>query len=70
PPLPGKAAYLAELITCLRGRLDRTRAELVRGQHVKVNSSHRPLVEVDGEIIGPLPMRFDIVPDALSIVVP
>jgi YegS/Rv2252/BmrU family lipid kinase len=70
PPLPGKAAYLGELVTCLRGRLERSRARLVRGRHIKVNSSHRPWVEVDGEIIGPLPMTFDIVPDALSIIVP
>jgi diacylglycerol kinase family enzyme len=27
-------------------------------------------VEADGELIGPLPMTFDIVPDALSLIVP
>jgi YegS/Rv2252/BmrU family lipid kinase len=70
PPLPNKTAYLGELLACLRGKLDHTRAKRVRGRHIKVNSSHGPWVEVDGEIIGPLPMRFDIVPDALSIVVP
>jgi len=70
PPLPGKAAYLGELVTCLRGRTGRSRARLVRGRHIKVNSSHRPWVEVDGETLGPLPMTFDIVPDALSIIVP
>lgn len=70
PPLRAKTAYLGELVTCLRGRRENSRARLVRGRHIKVNSSRKPLVEVDGEIIGPLPMRFDVVPDALSIIVP
>ncbi|HSE97834.1 MAG TPA: YegS/Rv2252/BmrU family lipid kinase, partial [Blastocatellia bacterium] len=70
PPLPDKMAYLGELVTCLRGRHQHSRARRVRGCHIKVNSSHSPWVEVDGELIGPLPMVFDVVPDALSIIVP
>ena len=33
-------------------------------------TSDEPWVEVDGELIGPLPMTFDVVPDALSVIVP
>jgi diacylglycerol kinase (ATP) len=70
PPLANKLSYLRELYTCMRGDIRSTSAAHVRGQHVKINSSHEPLVEVDGEIIGSLPMSFDAVPDALSIIVP
>jgi diacylglycerol kinase family enzyme len=43
---------------------------MVRGRHIVANSSEEPWVEVDGEVIGPLPMTFDVVPDALSMIVP
>src|ERR1041384_3771406 len=46
------------------------RVSLIRGKHIVANSTHEPWVEADGEIIGPLPMTFDIVPDALSVIVP
>jgi diacylglycerol kinase family enzyme len=29
-----------------------------------------PWVQVDGELLAPLPMRFEIVPDALTLWVP
>jgi YegS/Rv2252/BmrU family lipid kinase len=62
--------YLHDLAWCMRGQIAKTSGTIVRGKHVKANSSDSPWVETDGEVIGPLPMSFDIVPDALSIIVP
>lgn len=70
PPLPNKFAYLRALGGCMRGKPEVCGGLLVRGKHIKANSSHQPWVEADGELIGPLPMTFDIVPDALSLIVP
>jgi len=55
PLLANNFAYLRALGGCLRGK-----PEEVAGA----------VVEADGEVIGPLPMTFDIVPDALSVIVP
>ena len=63
-------SYLFDLLACARGRTARTDATIVRGRHIVANSSEEPWVEVDGEVIGPLPMTFDVVPDALSLIVP
>ena len=71
--LPQRAnnfAYLRALGACMRGKPEAAGVLLVRGKHIKANSAHEPWVEADGEIIGPLPMTFDIVPDALSVIVP
>jgi diacylglycerol kinase (ATP) len=70
PPQPNKGIYLRNLLSCLRGKPEETNAITVRASHIKANSSHKPWVEVDGEVIGPLPMSFEIVPDALSVIVP
>ena len=70
PSQSGNLAYMRALAACMRGKPESTNATLIRGRHIKANSTHEPWVEADGEIIGPLPMSFDIVPDALSIIVP
>ncbi|MEK6322896.1 MAG: diacylglycerol kinase family protein [Acidobacteriota bacterium] len=70
PPLSNKFSYLRALGGCMRGKPEVCGGLLVRGKHIKANSAHEPWVEADGEIIGPLPMTFDIVPDALSVIVP
>jgi diacylglycerol kinase (ATP) len=70
PPLRNKFEYLRALGGCMRGKPEVCGGVLVRGRHIKANSSQQPWVEADGEIIGPLPMTFDIVPDALSLIVP
>jgi len=69
-PLANNLAYVRALRACLRGKPEVAGVSLVRGKHIKANSAHEPWVEADGEIIGPLPMTFDIVPDALSLIVP
>ena len=70
PPLANNFAYLRALGACMRGKPEVAGVSLVRGKHIKANSAHEPWVEADGEIIGPLPMTFEIVPDALSLIVP
>ena len=69
PPLANNLSYLRALIACMRGKPETSGAALVLGKHVTANSSHEPWVEADGEIIGPLPMTFEAVPDALTLVV-
>jgi YegS/Rv2252/BmrU family lipid kinase len=70
PQMANNFAYLRALRACLRGKPEVAGVLLVRGKHIKANSAHEPWVEADGEIIGPLPMTFDIAPDALSVIVP
>ena len=69
-PLANNLAYVRALRACMRGKPEVVGVSLVRGKHIRANSAHEPWVEADGEIIGPLPMTFDIVPDALSLIVP
>lgn len=71
--LPRRAnnfAYLQALAACMRGNPEKTGATLIKGKHIKADSTRELWVEADGEIIGSLPMSFDIVPAALSIIVP
>jgi diacylglycerol kinase family enzyme len=71
--LPRRAnnfAYISALAACMRGKPESTSATLVKGKHIEASSTREPWVEADGEIIGPLPMTFDIIPDALSVIVP
>lgn len=69
-PQRNNLAYLRALRACMTGKPDVAGVWLIKGEHVVANSAVEPWVEADGEIIGPLPMTFDIVPDALSIIVP
>ena len=70
PRQASNLAYMGALAACMRGKPESTNATIIRGRHIKANSTHGPWVEADGEIIGSLPMSFDIVPDALSVIVP
>ena len=65
--------YTRDMIACLFGDPTRfgdvtyfkTRALSARG-----SQEEPPWVQVDGELLGPLPMRFEAVPDALTVLVP
>ena len=70
PPQKSNLAYLRALSACMRGKPELTGATMIKGCRVEANSSHAPWVEADGEIIGPLPMTFEVVPEALTIIVP
>lgn len=69
-PMRNNFAYLRALRACMRGEPQVPGVSLIRGKHITANSAREPWVEADGEIIGQLPMSFDIVPDALSVIVP
>ena len=70
PPLKSNLAYLRVLSACMRGKPETSGATMIKGRRVEANSSHAPWVEADGEVIGPLPMTFEVVPDALTLIVP
>ncbi|HSB12393.1 MAG TPA: diacylglycerol kinase family protein [Blastocatellia bacterium] len=70
PPLRNNFSYLRAVAACKRGTPEAAGAMLVKGTHIKANSTEEPWVEVDGEVIGPLPMSFEVVPDALSVIIP
>jgi len=70
PPQKSNLAYLRALSACMRGKPELTGAVMIKGRRVEANSSHAPWVEADGEVIGPLPMTFDVVPEALTIIIP
>ncbi|MCI0486532.1 MAG: hypothetical protein L0229_08015 [Blastocatellia bacterium] len=70
PRRANNLAYLSDLARCVYGSPEKTNATMVRGRHVVANSSDAPWVEVDGEVIGPLPMEFYILPDALPVIIP
>jgi diacylglycerol kinase (ATP) len=65
--------YTRDMIACLFG--DPTRfgdVTYVKARTVEArgNPDNQPWVQVDGELLGPLPMRFEAVPDALTVLVP
>ena len=70
PPLKSNLAYLRVLSACMRGKPEASGATMIKGRRIEANSSHAPWVEADGEVIGPLPMSFEVVPDALTLIVP
>jgi len=70
PPQKSNLAYLRALSACMRGKPETSGATMIKGRRVEANSSHAPWVEADGEVIGPLPMTFEVVPDALTLIVP
>ena len=70
PLLKSNLAYLWVLSACMRGKPEASGGVMIKGRRVEANSSHAPWVEADGEIIGPLPMSFEAVPEALTLIVP
>jgi YegS/Rv2252/BmrU family lipid kinase len=70
PPDGHNISFVFDLAGCLLGQPDRTRGITVSGQVVRAESAAEPWVEVDGEVLGPLPMSFEVVPEALSVIVP
>ena len=64
PPRANNLAYLRALGACMRGKPEVRGVSLVKGKRIIANSAHAPWVEADGEIVGQLPMNFDIVPDS------
>jgi YegS/Rv2252/BmrU family lipid kinase len=69
PPLKRNIGYAWDLVGSILIRRSRTRSSRVTGRRVVVNSATTPWVELDGEVVGTLPVQFDILPDALSVCV-
>ena len=69
PPRPARMGYLADLVDCARGVPQRATVERA-SRAVATEPSGPVWVQLDGEVAGRLPMNFDIVADALEVVVP
>lgn len=66
-----RLAYLGYALLSTRGEHIRTsRVTYEAAQNVNANSNDAALVQLDGEVVGHLPMRFENVPQALRIVAP
>jgi diacylglycerol kinase (ATP) len=63
-------AYLWALIKCFFKKPEKTRATILKGNRLGIDSDKKIWVELDGEVIGTLPMTFEVLPDALSVIVP
>lgn len=63
-------AYLWALIKCFFKKPEKTRATILKGNRLVIDSDREIWVELDGEVIGTLPMTFAVLPDALSVIVP
>ncbi|MBI3654613.1 MAG: diacylglycerol kinase family lipid kinase [Acidobacteria bacterium] len=63
-------AYLFALIKCFFKRPEKTQAVIVKSHRVTLDSDEEVWVELDGEVVGTLPMTFEVLPDALSVIVP
>ncbi len=67
-----RLAYLSYAFLCMAGG-SHTRSPKVVYQparEVWANSNDHALVQLDGDVVGYLPMRFEIVPQALRIIAP
>jgi len=49
--------------------LDDPRVSFWRGRTVVASSEETQLVEMDGEVVGHLPARFEILPNAMKLIV-
>lgn len=70
PRMSNNFSYIGALSGCLRGKPETTCATIAEGRHITARSSHETWMEVDGEVIGRLPVTIEAVPDALSLIVP
>ncbi|HQR38347.1 MAG TPA: diacylglycerol kinase family lipid kinase [Blastocatellia bacterium] len=73
PPKTLAISYVPNLIACMTG--DPTRfgdVTYLKTDALRASSAdgERPWVQVDGEVIGQLPMEFRSVPDALTVMIP
>jgi len=65
-----RLAYLRAFVACRREDACRRKGRLIEARRLEASSAGEVWVQVDGEVAGRLPMSFEIVPDALSVVVP
>lgn len=66
-----KLKYINNLIACLQRRhLELDTVTYVKTRKIEANSNLPIPVQADGELVGTLPMTFEIIPDALTLIVP
>ncbi|MGH9939997.1 MAG: diacylglycerol/lipid kinase family protein [Blastocatellia bacterium] len=67
-----RLAYLTyAFLSMARGRHTRSSNVVYQpAREVKANSNNEALVQLDGDVMGTLPMRFEIMPQALRIIAP
>lgn len=64
-----RLAYLGYVLLSLLGRHTRNSGMIYQSaERVSVDSNSQALVQLDGDLVGHLPMRFEVVPEALRIV--
>lgn len=70
-PAKSKFRYLAYYLAAISGRMERL-AEIIqkKATHLEGLGPGDTPVQVDGEFIGKLPMRFEVIPGGLSILMP
>ncbi len=62
--------YLQLLSYAIRNGMPRDKPEVTFVNAVRVNARGDAPVQVDGELLGHLPMRFEIAPHSLQVIVP
>ena len=65
-----RVRYLHLLSHALRAGMPRDKREVQFVKSASVKASGDAAVQVDGELIGQLPMRFEIAPESLEVIVP
>ena len=70
PPLPSRRARLVQRIELLARESGLLPGRLVEGplrRHLEMRAEKPTLVQVDGDLLGELPMKAHVVPDALKV---
>lgn len=66
-----KIQYLSYLVSCIQKKqLDRQGVIYLKTRRVEASSPVRLPVQADGELVGNLPMTFEVVPNAITLFVP
>jgi diacylglycerol kinase family enzyme len=66
-----RLAYLGYAFLSLSGKHTRSsRVVYQETREAKANSNDAALVQLDGDVVGTLPMQFEIVPQSLRIIAP
>jgi len=67
-----RLAYLTYALLSLAGGIHTRSSNVVYqpAREVKANSNAAALVQLDGDVVGNLPMKFEVVPQALRIIAP
>lgn len=70
PPAALNVRYVLDFLRCLLSGAVHSRGELIKCTSVEASASRTVWVQLDGEVAGVLPATFEIVPDAVSVLIP